>query len=230
MAIASIWLAIDMRVRVNYYQEGAGTSFFFWLMLFGGMLFLVFVAIILYGIISESNENRSAIRKAKKNNSDENYRINQNKDTIIELQQKWTNRSNYLRKEYEKVNALLADNYNLNILANPYRNLASVYYIYDYMSSSQETLRDTLIHEHMENGIQRILEKLDYIIDQNQEIIFQNRILESQNREVINQNKKMLNNLRNIESNTNITAQYAEIAANYSGATAYFALADYLKN
>lgn len=97
------------------------------------------------------------------------------------------------------------------------------------MSSSQENLKDTLIHEHMENGIQRILKKLDYIIEQNQEIIFHNRILEADNEKIIKQNKGMLSTLKQTEINTEMAAQYAEISANYSKVNTFFSCANYLK-
>ena len=136
----------------------------------------------------------------------------------------------YMKGQYVTVSNLLNDYYNMNLLPNPYRNLASVYYIYDYMSSSQESLQDTFVHEHMENGIQRIISKLDYIIEQNEQIIFSNRILESQNESIKQQNCNMLSSLENIENNSVLCAQYAELAANYTKANAYFSLASYLQN
>ena len=128
------------------------------------------------------------------------------------------------------MNQLLRSYYSMNILPNTYRNLASVYYIYDYMSSSQENLQDTLLHEHMENGIQRILAKLDTIISQNQELIFRTHILEANSKEMINHNKEMLRSLNQTQLNTADAAKYAELGANYSAATAYFSLANYLNN
>lgn len=137
---------------------------------------------------------------------------------------------NFLKSELDKVNQLLRSYYSMNILPNTYRNLASVYYIYDYMSSSQENLQDTLLHEHMENGIQRILAKLDTIISQNQELIFRTHILEANSKEMINHNKEMLRSLNQTQLNTADAAKYAELGANYSAATAYFSLANYLNN
>lgn len=67
----------------------------------------------------------------------------------------------HLKEELEKVKTLLQEAYALNILASAYRNVVSVYYIYEYMSTSQASLEETLIHEHMENGIKRIESKLD---------------------------------------------------------------------
>jgi uncharacterized protein (UPF0305 family) len=121
----------------------------------------------------------------------------------------------------------------MNILPNPYRNLASVLYIYDYMSSSSATLEDTLIHEHMENGIQRLEAKLDIVIDRMGDMLYETRCMRAENRRniqtTIDQNNRMLESLQESNQNTADAAQYARLAANYSKANAYFSLANYLK-
>ena len=76
---------------------------------------------------------------------------------------------------------------------------------------------------------QRILDKLDYIINQNQKLIFQSRVAEANTKTIIEQNKKMLYSLKQIESDTSTSLAYAEIALNYSKANAYFGMANYLK-
>lgn len=179
--------------------------------------------------VRETRENKESIVRAEQNNEEELLRAKKNQEICNQTYLQWEKRLDYLTKEYKKVNLLLDANYSLNILANQYRNLASVYYIYDYMSSSRETLKDTLIHEHMENGIQRIIAKLNTIIQQQQEIIFHTRILEADNKMIIEQNEKMLKSLSRIEEDANIAVQYAEISTNYNKANAYFSLANYLR-
>lgn len=183
-----------------------------------------------YNAIKETKENKTEIENAKNHNEIQRLNVQKNSNLSMQKKKQWEQRANFLRKEYKKISSLLESNYSLNILANQYRNLPSLYYIYDYMSSSQETLKDTLLHEHMENGIQRLLERLDYIIEQNQQIIFQNRLQESANSRMIEQNNKMLNSLKETEQNVRIATQYAEISANYNKVTAYFSLANYLKD
>lgn len=196
-----------------------------------GLVIITLIGVfIVFHAIHGTQNNRRNIKKAKKHNDTEITRIKEQEGVCIQVKQQWQQRANYLMSELSKVNSLLKSNYSLNILANQYRNLASLYYIYDYMSSSQESLKDTLIHEHMENGIQRILQKLDYIIEQNQEIIFQNRIAEATNRKIIEQNEMMLKSLKQTEINTAAAAQYAEISVNYSKVNAFFNYANYLRN
>lgn len=193
------------------------------------IIFMVIGIYIMFDAIRKTKKNKRNIEEVRKHNEKEVLRVENNSSLLQQIQQKWKQRSKYLNEEYNKVNNLLESDYSINILANQYRNLASLYYIYDYMSSSQETLKDTLIHEHMENGIKRIMQKLDYLIEQNQHIIFQNRILEAKNNKIIEQNEKMLKSLQQTEINTHNAAYYAQISANYSEINAYFSMANYLK-
>ena len=203
-------------------------------------LFLSMTAISIFLIHLGANKIKSAKDELKEyeqllpacieHNKNEDIRLEKNQQLINEILIKKDDYEKYMKGQYVTVSNLLNDYYNMNLLPNPYRNLASVYYIYDYMSSSQESLQDTFVHEHMENGIQRIISKLDYIIEQNEQIIFSNRILESQNESIKQQNCNMLSSLENIENNSVLCAQYAELAANYTKANAYFSLASYLQN
>lgn len=204
--------------------------------------FLVFIAIMgiifalvgLYFILkafADRSENKDKIRNTKIYNKNEQLKVQQNAGLSQELEARWKERSQFLQSEYKKVVDSLTLAYDANIVPQPYRkNLAAIFYIYDYMSTSQETLSATLMHTHLEDGIQRISAKLDCIIEQNQEVIFQNRIKEANDRQMIKQTDNMLASLQRTEKNTETAAQYAQISAACSKANAYFSLANYLKN
>jgi hypothetical protein len=124
----------------------------------------------------------------------------------------------------------------MNILPSQYRNLPSIYYIYEYMSTSQASLEDTLIHEHMENGIQRIMDKLDVIIAQNEERILLERRIEANTREtaestqrMLSKQQQMLESMERTEQNTLEAAQAARIAAQYGEINTFFSAATYLE-
>lgn len=187
---------------------------------------------------------KTEVEQVKEHNRRERQRVDNNatlisnkKELIREKGIEKDNRCSYYRAEFAKVTEMLNTAYSLNILSSQYRNLQSVYYIYDYMSTSQATLEETLFHEHMENGIQRILEKLDTIIAQNEEIIFQNRIIEANTREIagntmniLEKNQKILESQERTEQNTLEAAQNAKIAANYAEINAFFSTATYLES
>ena len=141
----------------------------------------------------------------------------------------WTKRNNYYAREWEKINAILEGFYSMNIIPNQYRrNLSATFWIYDWMSSSQESLSSTLLHAHIEDGIRRIERKLDMLTSKVEDQIQQTRLIESKASTIIAQNKNMLNHLQQTEKNAELSAQYSQLAANYSKANAYFSLATYL--
>ena len=70
----------------------------------------------------------------------------------------------YLSSEKSKVSKQLQAFYDMGILAKPYWTLTYACYIYDYISTqNNSTLELALMHAHMENGIQRIEMRLDRI-------------------------------------------------------------------
>ncbi len=138
-------------------------------------------------------------------------------------------RASFFNRELEKVKGLLQEAYGVNLLATPYRNLASVYYIYDYMTTSQASLSETLLHEHMESGIQRILEKLDQVVAQNEQMILSMRRLEAGNQKVIEQNQQMLLSMGSIESSALNSEMHSRLAASYAKSSAFFNAATYLE-
>jgi len=214
-------------VIASVYLMTLGTAIFWFL---GGLSSAwLLIVIPIQMAIQDTASNKQQIENALYHNEKESQREKNNTKIYNQLKVSWEKRSAYLLSEYNKVVNLFIEYYSVNILANQYRNIQSVYYIYDYMSSSQETLKDTLMHEHMENGIQRVLERLDTIIRQNETIILQNRIEAATNEKLLNQTGKMLDSLRRSESNMELAVQYSQISANYSKANAYFSLANYLK-
>ena len=146
---------------------------------------------------------------------------------LNEFSQEYAETLSYLSNEFNKVDSILTAYYSQNILPKQYRNIASLIYIYDYMSSSQESFSNALLHEHMEKGIQEILSRLDYIIQQNGYMIFNQHRIEAQNQNIISQNRSMLETLERTERNAVEANQYAQL--NYSKTTAFFAAATYLE-
>ena len=161
-------------------------------------------------------------RHVRAHNREEDAIAAEHQKELSVVRNLWNSQSTSLQKQLNKVDSLLKNGYSLNIIPAPYRNLASMYYIYDYMSTSQASFEDTLMHEHMENGIQRILSRLDTIIAQNEQIIFQNRQLEAQNRQMIERTDRMLASLQRTEQNTLEGKQYAQINAQHTQTIAFF--------
>ena len=164
-----------------------GVAIFFWFM---GIVFL-------FAVISGVLENSRKRDEAQKNNAREEKRIADNQELINQVKSNWKKKETYIQSEYRKVYELKKNYYDQNILAKPYRNLPALIYIYDYISTSSASLSETLLHEHIDYGIKKIVERLDYIIKQNQAIIFNQHRQEARNQTMIDQNQKMLSTLKN---------------------------------
>lgn len=230
-----VWLIVSLFLTfmgiyafVNVVKDGAPSFIIaiviIFIIIFGGISISI-----ISGAISDSKINKRKIDDVYNHNRLEQRRVEENKEKITKLECDWKRRKDFLKSEAKKVVSLLNYNYGLNIIPNEYRGLASIYYIYDYMSSSQETLSSTLLHEGIRAGIEKILQKLDLIIEQNERIIFNSHINESHNDIMIKQNEQMLRMLEQAEIDRRLAAQYAEILAYYNMTNSYFSLADYLK-
>ena len=127
--------------------------------------------------------------------------------------------------ELDTAKRLLQKAYNINIIPQQFRNIHAIWFIYDYYSTSTETLSSAFLNCNLE----KIKQKLDTIIEQQKEIIINQRILVAQNSKMIELNQQTLHRLANIEQNTERAAQYAEIASNNAEACAWIGLATYIK-
>ena len=128
-----------------------------------------------------------------------------------------------LRKDINDVNNLilagkknLNDLYDLNIIPKIYRDIYSVYFINDYIQSSNEGISEAFLHLDLDT----IKKQLSEVIENQKDIIFQQSILISQNSDLLNQNSQILNHLAQIDENIQVgnqylqsTNQYARIAA-----------------
>jgi hypothetical protein len=184
----------------------------------------------------------AAQNKAQAHNAAERQRIAKSAAQVPHQKQTLQAKQNALdayrngcNAELIKIDRLLQNAYSLNILPSQHRNLASVYYIYDYMSTSQASLRDTLLHEHMENGIQRILNRLDAIMAQNEQHILLERRMEAHSRATVENTKqmlykqqRMLESMERTEQNIWEATQAARIAAQYGEINLFFDSATFL--
>ena len=149
------------------------------------------------------------------------------------LDVEWNQKSQFYSQQYDNAKTLLGDLYNMNIIPVQYRNLPAICYIYDFISTSRETLTSALFSQQIDNGIKRIEAKLGEIVDKLEEQIYETRCLRDEahrnNQQMIERNTQMLDSLRQTEQNTQRVAQYAELSAYYSKANAFFSMATYLK-
>ncbi len=129
-------------------------------------------------------------------------------------------------EEWKKADELLQSAYNINIIPQQFRNIHAVWFIRDFIATSNESLTTALLHCDLDV----IKQKLDDIIEQNREIIINQAVQMAQNDQMIEQNQQALRKLANIEQNTDRAAKYSQIAANNAEACAWIGLANYIKS
>ncbi len=112
-----------------------------------------------------------------------------------------------LKKSLEKQKKLLDDAYSINIIPSMFRNIYAIHYIYEFITTSNESLSNVLMHYNLET----VKQKLDNILEKQSVIITQNAFKISQNNALLAQNQQMLNRLASIEANTEIAAEYGRI-------------------
>lgn len=137
----------------------------------------------------------------------------------------YVNKRNDMYAEFSHIKEMLLKTYDLNIIPDQYRNIYAIYYLYNFISTSNQSLSIALLHF----DLKEIKSKLDKIIEQQEELILNQSILMSQNEELMEQNQSYLSTLSKIESNTAQTSQYASIAARNSELCAWIGYANYLK-
>lgn len=130
-----------------------------------------------------------------------------------------------LTKELDSAKMLRDRIYQCNIIPNQFRNIYAAYYLYDFISTSKQSLSTALLHF----DLNEIKKKLDKIIEQQEEIIINQSIIISQNQRQLEKTQEQLTHLANIESNSERAAQYSAIAANNAEVCAWIGLANYLK-
>lgn len=137
-----------------------------------------------------------------------------------------------IKDELRKALAIRDNLYNVNWIPGSYRNIRVAYYICDMVTTSEITIEEALKYfllQEANNKLDAILQRVDRIIEQQNQAIIQQAILESQNKELIENNRTMISKMSNIEENTQLCADYARVGAAYLEANAYFGLATYLK-
>ena len=135
------------------------------------------------------------------------------------------NKKPLVYEEYVEASDLLQKAYDINIIPAQFRNIFAVYYLYEFINTSNEPLSNALLNFNLET----IKNQLSVIISQNQQMILNQEVLMAQNEEIFTANQKQLEELSLISQNTEQAAQYAQIAANNAEACAWISLANYIR-
>jgi hypothetical protein len=121
-----------------------------------------------------------------------------------------------IETEMDEICDQLQQAYNANIIPLQFRNIQGIYYLYDYISTSNQGLSEALLQCNLE----AIKEKLDNVIKQQGEAIVQqaqaNVALYEQNQRILASLNDLNSKTDDIVSNTFVAAKYAQISATNS--------------
>ena len=158
-----------------------------------------------------------------------------------------------IREDRDTAENLLEQAYNANIIPKKYRGIYPVYFLYDYISSSGQSLENALLHCQLDN----LESQLGTIIQTNYIMILQNAVQIAQNKQIIRNQERMIHNQHELidasyraeeqrekiisqnqaileaerenASNSAEAAKYSRISAINSETTAFFSTYDHLK-
>lgn len=114
-----------------------------------------------------------------------------------------------MSKEKLDVQNKLQEAYSANIIPLQFRNIQGIYYLYDYMSTSNQSLSEAL----MQCNLEAIKRKLDRVISLQGEMIVQQA---QQSAALYEQNQQILETAQATMNNTAVAAKYAQISATNS--------------
>ena len=118
---------------------------------------------------------------------------------------------NDLQTENKEALKLLEECYDINIIPSKYRNIYAITFIYDYLTTSQGTLRDALFACDLD----KIQIQLDKVIKNQQNMICKLAKIEANSEKQLQNQQTMISHLENIEKNTYDTARAGEQCAQY---------------
>lgn len=153
---------------------------------------------------------------------------NDKKRVEQELEEKNTLETEIVSMQEELCDAedLLLESYSTNLIPKQYRDIYAAFYLYDYLSTSNESLSNALLHYNLEE----LKVKLDEVIRQQSEILLEMAIQSAYLADIQTATQKTLQHAAATEQNTALAAQYAQIAANNAEACAWIGVAQYIKD
>lgn len=117
-----------------------------------------------------------------------------------------------MSKEKLDVQKKLQEAYSANIIPLQFRNIQGIYYLYDYMSTSNQGLSEAL----MQCNLDAIKQQLNKVIELQSETVIQQAQL---NTTLFEQNRRILETAQATMNNTAIAAKYAQISATNAAVT-----------
>ena len=138
-----------------------------------------------------------------------NIRLETEQSKYNQLNQLFHDRKKDIDADIAKITSMLQKAYSINIIPAQFRSIEGVYYLYDYLSSSNQTLSEALMQANLES----IKQKLDQMIELQSVQIIQQARTNARLANITQQNQHILNAAEAAAENTADAAKYARMAA-----------------
>ena len=124
-----------------------------------------------------------------------------------------------------ELNQILSQSYSINIVPSPFRNVDGMCYLYDYLSTSRESLESALLNFNMN----RLNINMQQMIQTQCDMLLQQYITNARLGEVKSQNSALLDKLSAVERNMQLAAKYAAMNEANTRTVAFFKTYDFLR-
>lgn len=182
-----------------------------------GIFFILFGVAAIPGLISKSKnveeynlkviaDYNSAVEDYKKKVKEHDRLVANNAEIVSRKEEKEKEFKTLLTADIHKAQEQLDKAYSANIIPLQFRNIQGVYYLYDYISTSNQGLSEAL----MQCNLDAIKQKLDNVIQLQGKAIIQQA---QANVAIMKQNQQILETAQATMQNTAVAAKYAQIAA-----------------
>lgn len=139
-------------------------------------------------------------------------------------------RISFYKKEMQRIDDLLEEQYNVNVIPRWYRDIYPAVYLYDWFSTGRSDDLDMALNTFV---LEQIKERLDTIIANQSQIIMNQRITIANQYKAMEQQERhaamLMSKLDQIEASNEERNIYLNMIESNTAANAYFAAANYLK-
>ncbi len=192
--------------------SSSDNSFIAFVMVLAVLSALFFVAFLELDIkqkkeyVSQLKEKRDELNKKKEAKSNEQKKM---ENDLLEWDKVSDEIKTEIVSEEQYTRELLKKAYSANIIPLQFRTIEGVYYLYDYLSTSNQSLAEAL----MQANLEAIKQKLEQMIDTQAEMLIEQQQTNAKLANIQQTNQKILENAKRTAINTAQAAKYAQIAA-----------------
>jgi hypothetical protein len=170
------------------------------------------------------NEALKRHEEAKKEFEEEQkYKRNSAKEKYDDYVKGYDQAVQVVNTELQETTDLLKQAYDMNMIPSQFRNIEGIYYLYDYLSTSNQSLSEAL----MQYNLEAIKSKLDTMIKLQSASLIQQAQANAKMDTMIAQNQQILENSKQSKHYSMISAINSEVIAKLSAKSLAYQRADF---